>query len=79
MKDFVNRLAKASVAYSNPTTKRARALFIVPKPGNARFRFTVDLFAINQFTIHHHYPMPLLKNEFPINDKGSVVWPSDLR
>lgn len=64
LKYFVNSLVQAGMAYPNLTTKWATAPLIVPKPGNAKFRFTEDLRTVNRFTVRHHYPMPLLENKF---------------
>lgn len=63
MEDVVGKLIKAGMVYPNPTARWASPPLIVPKPGAARFRFTVDLRAVNCFTIRHHFPMPLLDNE----------------
>ena len=62
MRDFASDLVSNGLAYPNPTSKWACAPLLVPKPG-ARFRFTVDLQAVNVSTVRHQYPMPNLEQE----------------
>jgi len=72
LEDFVTKLVHHGMAYSNPTAKWASAPLIVPKPGPSRFRFTVDLRPVNNFTVRHHYPMPNLEQE--LTKLGSSKW-----
>lgn len=51
------------MAYWNSTAKWACAPLLVPKPGPARFRFTVDLRLFNKYTIKQKFPMPNLDIE----------------
>jgi transposase InsO family protein len=60
---FVATLIATGMAYSNPTSPWACAPLLVPKPGAAKFRFTVDLRPVNRFTVRHQYPMPNIENE----------------
>lgn len=60
---MTTRLFKASMAYSNPSDKRASAPLIVPKPGTSKFRFTVDLRSVNRLNILHQFPMPRFEQE----------------
>lgn len=64
MTDVVNRLVVTGMACSNPTPKLSSAPLIVLKYGKDKFRFTMDLRAVNRSTIRHHYLVPLLKSEF---------------
>lgn len=63
MKSLVADLIKHSCVYANPTAKWASAPLLVPKPGPDGWRFTVDLRPVNQFTVRHHFPMPILEQE----------------
>ena len=49
--------------YSNPKSKWAAAPLLVPKPGPARYRFTVDLRPVNKYTVQHSHPMPIVEFE----------------
>lgn len=65
--EFLTKLMKqlmdADIIYPNPTASWASAPLLVEKPGPAKFRFTVDLRPVNQFTVKHQYPMPNLEHE----------------
>eukprot|EP00178_Gracilaria_changii_P000257 TRINITY_DN1027_c0_g1_i1.p2 TRINITY_DN1027_c0_g1~~TRINITY_DN1027_c0_g1_i1.p2 ORF type:complete len:1106 (+),score=114.18 TRINITY_DN1027_c0_g1_i1:5972-9289(+) len=63
LQKFVSELIRAGMVYPNPSSPWASAPLIVPKPGPARFRFTVDLRPINRYTIRHQYPMPNIEQE----------------
>ena len=63
LRDFVNRLVANGMAYPNPSAIWASAPLLVPKPGPARFRFTVDLRPVNKFTVQNQYPMPNIECE----------------
>ena len=63
LQNFVQDLVRTGMAYANPTSPWASAPLIVPKPGPARFRFTVDLRPVNEFTVKHQYPMPNIEQE----------------
>lgn len=67
MSSLVDDLIKHKPVYptgiGNPTSPWASALFIVPKPGRARWRFKVYLHPINRFTMRHQFPMPILEQE----------------
>lgn len=60
---FVDSLVKYGMTYPNPTSPWACAPLLVPKPGPAKYRFTVDLRPIIKYTIRHQYPMPNLEQE----------------
>lgn len=60
---FVTTLVQCKMAYFNPTSSWACAPLLVPKPGAAQFRFTVDLRLVNRFTVKHQFPMPNLEQE----------------
>ena len=66
------------MAYSNPTSPWACAPLLVPKPGPARFRFTVDLRPVNAFTVKHQYPMPNLEHELTKLSASKYFAPFDL-
>lgn len=51
------------MAYANPTATWVSTPLLVPKPGPALFRFTVDIRPINAFTERHQFPMPNIENE----------------
>ena len=63
LSQFVNSLLDKNMANSNPYSKWTSASLCLPKPSPPIFRFTVDLQAINKFTIEHAYLMPNLKQE----------------
>lgn len=63
MSRLVDDLMKHKLIYPNPTSPWASAPLIVPKPGPARWRFTVDLRPVNRFTVRHQFPMPILEQE----------------
>jgi hypothetical protein len=60
---WVTGLVRCGMAYSNPTSPWVCAPLLVPKPGPARYRFTVDLRPVNKYTVRHQYPVPNLENE----------------
>ena len=63
LSETVDKLVRHGMAYSNPTSPWACAPLLVPKPGPARYRFTVDLRPVNKYTVKHQYPMPNLEHE----------------
>ena len=63
MKQFVGSLIEKGLVCFNRKSPWASAPFLVSKPGPAKFRFTVDLRAVNKFTVEHQYPMPNLEYE----------------
>lgn len=63
MANLVSELMRHGLVYPNPKSCWSSAPLIVPKPGPARFRFTVDLRPVNRFTTQHQYPMPILEQE----------------
>ena len=63
LKSFVDKLESNEHFYSNPTSRWASCPLIVPKPGPSKFRFTVDLRAVNNYTEKFAYPMPMLEHE----------------
>ena len=63
MADIVKSLERKGMVYLNTSTKWASAPLLVPKPGLAKFRFTVDLRPVNQFTKKYQYPMPNMEVE----------------
>ena len=63
LSDMVAKLVRNGMAFPNPTSAWACAPLLVPKPGPARFRFTVDLRPVNKFTVKHQYPVPNLDHE----------------
>lgn len=73
LSNFVEKLVNAGMAYPNPTSPWASAPLLVPKPGPAAFRFTVDLRPVNRFTIRHQFPMPNLEQELT-KTAGSTIY-----
>ena len=63
LSDMVAKLVGNGKAFPNPTSAWACAPLLVPKPGPARFRFTVDPRPVNKFTVKHQYPMLNLDHE----------------
>lgn len=63
VRSTTSKLMAAEMIFLYSSGKWAAAPLIVPNPGDAKFRFTVDLRAVNRFTIPHYYPMPNLGNE----------------
>lgn len=69
---FVEDLVRNGLAYQNPTSAWACAPVLVPKPGSARFRFTVDLRPVNKFTVRHQFLMPNLEHDMTKLVKAKV-------
>lgn len=63
LKKFVDKLVKERMAYPNHRSPWACAPLLVPQPGPAEFRFTVDLRPVNLFTVLHQFPMPNMEHE----------------
>lgn len=61
--DQMSKLIRAGMVYLNPTSKWACAPLLVPKPGPAKFRFTVDLRPVNKYTERHQFPLPHIEQE----------------
>ena len=61
--NFVGKLMKYGIVYSNPTSAWAAAPHLVPKRGLDEYRFTVDLRPVNKYTIQSQFPMPNLEHE----------------
>jgi hypothetical protein len=55
---FVSELDAAGMVYRNPRAAWCSAPLLVPKPGPAHFRFTVDLRPVNKQTVPLSWPMP---------------------
>lgn len=72
LKKLVTDLTTHGLVYANPTSKWACAPLLVPKPGPARWRFTVDLRPVNRFTVRHQYPMPVLEHELTRLSKSKL-------
>eukprot|EP00171_Calliarthron_tuberculosum_P022172 IDg22172t1 len=71
LSQFTKSLVENNMAYSNPYARWASAPLIVPKPGEAKFRFTVDLRLVNKYTYKYHYPMPMVDHELhKLSDQG---------
>lgn len=60
---FTEALIHCGMTYPIPTSTCSSAPLVVRKPGPAKFRFTVDLRPVNNFTLKKQYPMPNLENE----------------
>jgi hypothetical protein len=60
---FVKTLEEAGMVYRNPSAAWCSAPLLVPKPGPAQFRFTVDLRSVNKQTIPCSWPMPHVESE----------------
>lgn len=75
MKKFVDELLRYNLVYANPSSAWACAPLLVPKPGPAEWRFTVDLTPVNKLTIPHSFPMPVIKHEL-LKTSGSCVYAS---
>lgn len=63
LRTFVATLLEKGMVYRNPTAPWAAAPLLVPKPGPAKFRFTVDLRPVNKYTVKHQFPMPNVEQE----------------
>lgn len=63
MQDTVTKLKVAGMVFRKPTAGWEFSPLIVSKPGRVKFSFTVDLRAVNRYTIRNHYPMPVLEQE----------------
>lgn len=60
---FVSDFVRLGIAYANSASSWASAPLLVPKPGGARFRFTVDLRPVQKYTVRHQYTMQNLEQE----------------
>jgi hypothetical protein len=58
LKSFVDQLVSSRLAYRNASSTWCSAALLVPKPGPAKFRFTVDLRPVNKQTVPLAWPMP---------------------
>jgi hypothetical protein len=58
----VAALERYGFVYSNPVSAWAHPIHIVPKPGPAQNRMTVDLRQANALQKHSAYPMPHLES-----------------
>eukprot|EP00171_Calliarthron_tuberculosum_P022675 IDg22675t1 len=56
-------MSKKGIVYLNPTAKWALAPLLVPKPGPAAFRFTVDLRPVNKYTVKQAITAPPIEIE----------------
>lgn len=65
MKTLVTQLIDSDCLYPNPTSAWVSAPLIVPKTGPPGWRLTVDLRPVNQYTVRHQFPMPILEHELP--------------
>lgn len=63
LRKLVDKLLDAGLVYPNPASKWSCAPHLVPKPGPAKWRFTVDLRPVNRYTYALHFPMPLIEAE----------------
>lgn len=53
LSDMVFKLVKTGMAYPNPAFFWACAPLLVPKPGLAKYSFTVGLRLVSRFTVKH--------------------------
>jgi Reverse transcriptase (RNA-dependent DNA polymerase) len=60
---FVAQLEAAGMIYRNPRAAWCSAPLLVPKPGPAQFRFTVDLRPVNKQTVPYSWTMPHVESE----------------
>lgn len=58
LKRNIDDLINCGMVFFNTSTTWAFSRLLVPKPGPARFSFTVDLRPVNTFTSLYQYPMP---------------------
>lgn len=63
LKAFIAKLETMNFIYRNPESTWASAPLIIPKPSKERWRFTVDLRAVNKVTVPHIWPMPNIETE----------------
>jgi hypothetical protein len=56
------QLAKYGMILTNPTSAWAHPVHVVPKPGPAQYRLTVDLRQGNALQKQYAYPMPHLES-----------------
>lgn len=78
LQKLIAELVRCDMVYPNPTASWASAPLLVYKSGPAKFRFTVDLRPINQFTVQHHFPMPNLEVELTKVSSSRVYATLDL-
>lgn len=62
--ELVGKLLDTALVYRNPTSKWSCAPHLVPKPGPAKWSFTVDLQPVSRYTYALHFPLPLIEAEF---------------
>lgn len=64
MKNLMTELEIHGIVYANPTLPWSCAPLIVPKPGPAEWRFSVDLTPVCTFTVPFQFPIPVIHHEF---------------
>jgi hypothetical protein len=72
LKAFVATQVSHGLSYRNPNSACCSAA-LVPKPGQAKFRFTVDLKHVNRVMIAHSWPMPHLDSELSQTSGSTVI------
>jgi hypothetical protein len=63
LKHFVDELVHSGPAYRNPRATWCYAALLVPTPGPAIFRFTVDLGPVNKQILPCSWQMPHIESE----------------
>lgn len=63
LRKLVEKLLDAGLNYPNPTSKWSCAPHLVPKPGPAEWRFTVDLRHVNKSTYALNFPLLFIDAE----------------
>lgn len=67
---MVDDLKLNDLVYPKPSSTWAASPPIVPKPEPQQWRFTVDLRAVNSYTLRNQYPMRVLEQELSKLDKS---------
>ena len=63
LRKLTDKLVAAGMIYPNPNSKWASAPQLVHKPGPDEWRFTLDLRAVNRFTVPQRLIMPVVQQE----------------
>lgn len=59
----MDELESYGMIYANPSSKWACVPLVVPKPGPAQWRFTVDLRPVKKSTVPFAFQMPVVDQE----------------
>lgn len=65
LRSMTTKICDVGLVYPNDTDLWVSEPFIVPKPGPAKFCFTVYLRMVNHITLPNHYPISRIETKLP--------------